>query len=492
MNIIKVVSLVGFLIFNLMFNVFQEKDIIKAKNNLSIGIVDLPEDLIYLSDNNYTSNVIIGNLFEGLVNLSSDGEVVSGIAERYTVSSDGLEYKFYLRNDAYMSTGEPITSKDFVKFFKEIVDKDKERFYYEELKSIKGMKDYYNGEISFDKVGIEFKKNDVLVINLEESDENFLKNLTKDKFSLRNNFKYLYNYKDFYEYISYSGAYVIDSIYNGDNGNLKIVLKPNQYYYLNNYKTVDEKVYSITNDKEIVFEVFPTREFALESYKGGKLNFLLDVAYNSIYDYFDSDQIYYVHNEDSNLVLDLDKYINEDMVLENERIAEVSISLDDEQRDENGNLVNVDNQKLQKGNFINFILDAGDIRYINGINGENLNKYKFNVDYLRDEFKKYEFDEKRVLKIVTHSDDNYIELARSLKNFLYEEFNLSCNIAALEDDYIKDKLTEDGYDILISKESNGEDTISMDFDKPSLVLSNIVLDNQNIDGNGTIVINNIS
>lgn len=476
MRIIKVISLVIFFVFNLMFNVFQEKETANLINKISIGIVDLPDNLLYLSDESYVSNIIVGNLFEGLVNLSSTGEIVSGIAERYTVSEDGLLYKFYIRNDAYFSNGDLITAKDFLKFFEEIISKDEEKFYYDDLKYVVGIEEFYNGNITFDEVGIKVDKKNCLSVELKEKDDNFLKNLTKDKFSLRNNFKYLYNYKDFYEYISYSGAYMIDNVSKGEDENLKITLKPNKYYYLNNYKTVDQKVYSFANTKEIILEVFPTREFAIESYRSGKLNLVLDISYNVVDNYFDSKDLYYVHNDSSNLILNLDEFKDE------EKIAEVSLSLDDEDED----------QRLAKGNFINFIIDTRDVRYINGLNSEILQKYVFDKNYILNKFKGYNFEENKALKIVTHSDDNYIELARSFKEFLEQEFNISTNIVALEDEYIENELKESDYDILISHfvEENSDDVLS--FDKPNLILSSIELNKNYIDGNGTIIINNIS
>lgn len=476
MRIIKVISLVIFFVFNLMFNVFQEKETANLINKISIGIVDLPDNLLYLSDESYVNNIIVGNLFEGLVNLYSTGEIVSGIAERYTVSEDGLLYKFYIRNDAYFSNGDLITAKDFLKFFEEIISKDEEKFYYDDLKYVVGIEEFYNGNITFDEVGIKVDKKNCLSVELKEKDDNFLKNLTKDKFSLRNNFKYLYNYKDFYEYISYSGAYMIDNVSKGEDENLKITLKPNKYYYLNNYKTVDQKVYSFANTKEIILEVFPTREFAIESYRSGKLNLVLDISYNVVDNYFDSKDLYYVHNDSSNLILNLDEFKDE------EKIAEVSLSLDDEDED----------QRLAKGNFINFIIDTRDVRYINGLNSEILQKYVFDKNYILNKFKGYNFEENKALKIVTHSDDNYIELARNFKEFLEQEFNISTNIVALEDEYIENELKESDYDILISHfvEENSDNVLS--FDKPNLILSSIELNKNYIDGNGTIIINNIS
>ena len=476
MRIIKVISLVIFFVFNLMFNVFQEKETANLINKISIGIVDLPDNLLYLSDESYVNNIIVGNLFEGLVNLYSTGEIVSGIAERYTVSEDGLLYKFYIRNDAYFSNGDLITAKNFLKFFEEIISKDEEKFYYDDLKYVVGIEEFYNGNITFDEVGIKVDKKNCLSVELKEKDDNFLKNLTKDKFSLRNNFKYLYNYKDFYEYISYSGAYMIDNVSKGEDENLKVTLKPNKYYYLNNYKTVDQKVYSFANTKEIILEVFPTREFAIESYRSGKLNLVLDISYNVVDNYFDSKDLYYVHNDSSNLILNLDEFKDE------EKIAEVSLSLDDEDED----------QRLAKGNFINFIIDTRDVRYINGLNSEILQKYVFDKNYILNKFKGYNFEENKALKIVTHSDDNYIELARNFKEFLEQEFNISTNIVALEDEYIENELKESDYDILISHfvEENSDDVLS--FDKPNLILSSIELNKNYIDGNGTIIINNIS
>lgn len=269
---------------------------------------------------------------------------------------------------------------------------------------------------------------------------------------------------------------MIDNVSKGEDENLKITLKPNKYYYLNNYKTVDQKVYSFANTKEIILEVFPTREFAIESYRSGKLNLVLDISYNVVDNYFDSRDLYYVHNDSSNLILNLDEFKYE------EKIAEVSLSLDDEDEE----------QKLVKGNFINFIIDTKDVRYINGLNSEILQEYVFDKNYILNKLKGYNFEENKVLKIVTHSDDNYIELARSFKEFLEQEFNISTNIVALEDEYIENELKESDYDILISHfvEENSDDVLS--FDKPNLILSSIELNKNYIDGNGTIIINNIS
>lgn len=477
MKIIRVMSLIAFLFFNFIFNIFEEKSVVKLNNKISIGIVDLPENLSYFSNESYVGNLFLGNLFEGLVNISSDGEIVSGIAGRYTVSDDGLVYKFYIRDDAYFSSGERITAQDFLKFFKNIIMNDKDKNYYEDLKYVDGIDEFYKGSITFDKVGFKFDKRDCFIINLREQNENFLKILSKDKFSLRNDLKYLNNYKDFYEYIDYTGAYVIDKISKVNGENLKIFLKPNKYFYLNNYKTIDQKLYSFVEDSsEIVFEVFLTREFALESYKSGKINFLFDIPYNSVSNYFNTREIYYLYNDSSNLILNL-----EDFRVEEESKEVFSNDLDKEE-----------DYKIDKGNFINFIIDTREVRYINGIDGSYLQKYNFDKNYISNEFKKYNFDEKKRLKILTHSDDNYIELARNLKRFLNDEFDLSINIIALDDEQIKNKIDKGEYDILISHFVDKRAEKVLNFDKPNLILSKIGLNKSYMDGNGTIIIDSIN
>ena len=57
---------------------------------------------------------IAKNLFEGLVVLDPKGNVTPGVAESWTVSEDGLTYRFKLRANARWSNGDPVTAGDFV------------------------------------------------------------------------------------------------------------------------------------------------------------------------------------------------------------------------------------------------------------------------------------------------------------------------------------------------------------------------------------------
>ena len=61
-------------------------------------------------------------LFEGLVQYGPAGEPVPGVADRWTVSPDGLAYRFHLRPEARWSSGDPVVGDDFVYAFRRAVD----------------------------------------------------------------------------------------------------------------------------------------------------------------------------------------------------------------------------------------------------------------------------------------------------------------------------------------------------------------------------------
>jgi oligopeptide transport system substrate-binding protein len=62
------------------------------------------------------------DLFEGLTRFTPDKRPIPGIAESWDTTADGLIYTFHLRHDAKWSTGEPVTSADFVYSFRRLVD----------------------------------------------------------------------------------------------------------------------------------------------------------------------------------------------------------------------------------------------------------------------------------------------------------------------------------------------------------------------------------
>lgn len=56
--------------------------------------------------------LLYANLFEGLTRVDPDGRVVPGLAERWTISADGLSYTFYLRSGVTFHDGTAFDSAD--------------------------------------------------------------------------------------------------------------------------------------------------------------------------------------------------------------------------------------------------------------------------------------------------------------------------------------------------------------------------------------------
>lgn len=64
------------------------------------------------------------NCFEGLMKLDENGKLVTGQADSYKVSEDGLIYTFTLRDDIHWSDGSDVTAEDFVHAWQQLIVSD--------------------------------------------------------------------------------------------------------------------------------------------------------------------------------------------------------------------------------------------------------------------------------------------------------------------------------------------------------------------------------
>lgn len=119
-----------------------------------------PSSLNYLAENRATTNDIVTNLVDGLMENDQYGNYVPSLAENWTVSQDGLTYTYKLRKDAkwYTYEGEeyaPVTAQDFVTGLKYAADKKSEALYLVQA-SVAGLDDYINGKTTdFSTVGVK-------------------------------------------------------------------------------------------------------------------------------------------------------------------------------------------------------------------------------------------------------------------------------------------------------------------------------------------------
>ncbi len=90
------------------------REIPKAGGVLKEGIIGTPRfinPLLALSD---ADRDLTSLIYSGLMRANAHGELMPDLAEKYEVSSDGLSYTFFLKNDSVWSDKEPLTSDDVV------------------------------------------------------------------------------------------------------------------------------------------------------------------------------------------------------------------------------------------------------------------------------------------------------------------------------------------------------------------------------------------
>ncbi len=113
---------------------------------------------------------ILRAMFEGLVTNHPSSDVIHepGVAERWEPNDDYSEWRFFLRDDAKWSNGEPVTAHDFVYSYNRILHPDMAAPYASMLYFLKNAKSFNEGKIeSFEEVGVKAVSDHELVCTLE-------------------------------------------------------------------------------------------------------------------------------------------------------------------------------------------------------------------------------------------------------------------------------------------------------------------------------------
>ena len=110
------------------------------------------------------ANMII-HAFEGLLKFDRDNNVVSGLAESYDVSDDGLTWTFHLRDGLKWSDGSALTANDFVYSWKRVVDPETAAPYgYDLMNLVKGFDEASEGNL--DALGVSAPDDKTFVVEL--------------------------------------------------------------------------------------------------------------------------------------------------------------------------------------------------------------------------------------------------------------------------------------------------------------------------------------
>lgn len=133
---------------------------------LNRGLGPEPESLDMHKARTVPAGTVQRDLGEGLVGYSPSGELVPAAASSWTISDDGLEYVFTLREDARWSNGDPVTAEDFVFSFRRLVDPATAAFFAQTLLDVENAEDIVNGEKPPETLGVSATGEHELTVRL--------------------------------------------------------------------------------------------------------------------------------------------------------------------------------------------------------------------------------------------------------------------------------------------------------------------------------------
>ena len=122
-------------------------------------------------------NIIIGDMFHGLMQHAPDGEVIPAMADSWETSEDGLNWTFTLRETTW-SDGVPVTAGDFVYGLRRIQDPAIASQYSSLLYIIKNAQALNEARVAPEELGVRAIDDLTLEITLEEPAPYFLGLLT--------------------------------------------------------------------------------------------------------------------------------------------------------------------------------------------------------------------------------------------------------------------------------------------------------------------------
>lgn len=145
------------------------------------------------------AHVIINNTFEGLVRRSTEGEIIPGIAQSWSVSPDSLTYTFILKPDTEWYcpisiksefgeefynkfSSEKLTANDFVFAMRRAVSPATNSPSAHRLFIIENAAEIHAGHADISSLGVTAPDNNTLVIKLTEPCDDFLERLTESVF----------------------------------------------------------------------------------------------------------------------------------------------------------------------------------------------------------------------------------------------------------------------------------------------------------------------
>lgn len=141
---------------------------VDAAKTISLNAGMEPTGLNTLTSTYAIEFSLFKHMYENLVTLDDDDNTVPGAAESWDYDEDTLTYTFHLRKDGVWTNGDPVTAKDFEFAWSQALNPDVASDYAYFLYFIKNAEKYFNGEVTWDEVGVKVVDDYTLEVTMEQ------------------------------------------------------------------------------------------------------------------------------------------------------------------------------------------------------------------------------------------------------------------------------------------------------------------------------------
>ena len=186
---------------------------------------------------------LLRDIGEGLTAYTAGGQLVPGVAVRWDVSADGVEYTFYLRPEAKWSNGDPVRAADFQAAFRRLVNPATAATSAKFLNMVRNADAIIAGEKLPHELGVEAIDEMTLRVALESPTPYFLQLLTHPStFPIHGP-----SLQQLGDRSSRAGNLITNGAYGlvEDNVGASVVLKRNRFYWNDDETYFDKVVYHV-------------------------------------------------------------------------------------------------------------------------------------------------------------------------------------------------------------------------------------------------------
>ena len=168
-------KIIYFLILVLILGVFGGCEKSPSGKNFRYGIPSEPVTLDPQVASGNTAQILIDNLYEGLVRLDARGNIIPGMATKWEVSPDRTVYTFYINHNTRWSDDKSlVTSDDFLFGIQRALDPETRSTTCEPLFCIKNAREVNRGYLPVEMLGVRAPNTFTLEITLEKPIADFL------------------------------------------------------------------------------------------------------------------------------------------------------------------------------------------------------------------------------------------------------------------------------------------------------------------------------